>query len=950
MNAELWKRVDELLDAAQEVPAAERESFVRSECGDNQELCREVLSLLSAQNHAGTFMAHSAMRVAAKAMAGGAPYEAKLMTPGQEIDNYTIERLLGSGGMGQVYLATESKLNRKVALKILPPEFITDIERAARFEREAQVLSALNHPNLVTIYEVGRFADTHFIAMEFIEGRTLREMASGGLKLKDALSIAVQVAEALSAAHAAGIIHRDIKPDNIMVRGDGYVKVLDFGLAKLTEIGPSSSHSGPAPTMPGTVMGTLAYMSPEQATGEVLDQRTDIWSLGVVLYELLTGESPFKQEVRVATINAILNTNPDSVRSSNAALPPDLDHIISRALEKDPELRYQTASDFRADLRRVLREIDSDVSGSDRIIVARKRRSRRTLGLIAAMLGVIVVSSLITWQFLKSSSGKGPDWSRGTHTQLTDHGGIELFPSLSVDGKSFVYAARHEGNYDLFLQRVGGKNPTNLTRDSTRDDTQPAFSPDGDHIAFRSEREPAGIYVMEATGENLRRVADVGFHPAWSPDGKEIVFSLAGREMPDVRNTIPSALWIVNVASGIKRLLSNEDAMQPQWSPHNQRIAYWFNPINAGRRDIATIPVGGGPPVVVTKDGVSNWNPVWSPDGRYLYFASDRGGNMNFWRVAVNEQTGEVQSEPEAIVTPSRYSRHLSFSGDGTRMAYVQTDDRANIQAVEFDQATQKTIGVPVSITRGDHLIIRPELSADGKRFVIRLPRRTQDDLVVMNADGSNWRDLTNDKFFDRYPRWSPDGKRVAFASDRSGNYEIWTIDVDGNNLRQLTFASSTASSFPIWNPNGQEIICNRNHATIFLDVNKNWNEQSLRQLPSINGQTDVFVAWDWSPDGKKLVGSFRGVDTGLGIFSFETKSYEKLTDWDAQPAWLPDSRHVVFAREGKTYIADVVSKKIEPLILPVDFVRTVAVSPDGHLLYFTAYSSESDIWLLDLK
>lgn len=949
MNAELWKRVDVLLDAALEVPAAEREQFVRTECGDHKELCQEVLSLLDAQGRAGTFMAGSAMRVAAKALAQDAGNVAKLLTAGREIGTYKIERLLGSGGMGQVYLATEAKLNRKVALKILPPEFVTDTERAIRFEREAQVLSSLNHPNLVTIYEVGQLEDTHFIAMEFIEGRTLREMTDSGLELKEALSIAVQVAEALAAAHAAGIIHRDIKPDNIMVRDDGYAKVLDFGLAKLTELRSPTSDPGADHTQPGIVMGTLAYMSPEQATGEAIDQRTDIWSLGVVLYELLTGETPFRQEVRLATINAILNTDPDSVRSSNAALPAELDHIIRRALEKDRELRYQTASDFRADLRRVLREIDSDGSGSEKIIVARKRRSRRVLGVVAAMLAVIVASSLLTWQLLKTRS-KGPDWSRATHTQLTDHSGVEFFPSLSPDGKTFIYASKQEGNYDLFLQRVGGKNLTNLTKDSPRDDTQPSFSPDGEHIAFRSEREPVGLYVMEATGENTRRIVEVGFNPAWSPDGKEIVFSTAGRELPDVRNTVPSSLWIVNLASGAKRLLSNEDAMQPQWSPHNKRIAYWFNPINAGRRDIATIPVGGGPPVVVTKDGVSNWNPVWSPDGRYLYFASDRGGNMNFWRVAVNEETGAVQSEPEAIVTPSRYSRHLGFSRDGSRMIYVQTDDRANIQAVDFDQGTQKPIGAPVPITRGDHLLIRPELSPDGKRFVIQVPRRTQDDIVLMNADGSNWHDLTNDRFFDRYPRWSPDGKRVAFTSDRSGTYQIWTIDVDGTNLRQLTFESTTAFSFPLWNPNGQEIICNRTRDTIVVDLNKNWKEQTPRQLPAINGQTDVFVAWDWSPDGKKLIGGFRGVDFGIGTFTFETNSYDKITDFGAQPAWLPDSRRAVFTRDGKAFIADVVSKKVEQLNLPVDYVRNVGVSADGHLLYFTAFSSESDIWLLDLK
>lgn len=957
MNAELWKQVDALLEAALELPPENREQFVVEACDGNDELREEVLSLVRAQSQASDFMERSAMRVAAQALAQDSSLTTDISLVGQEIGTYKIEKLLGAGGMGEVYLAHETKLNRRVALKILPSQFVADAERTSRFEREAQALSALNHPNLITIFEVGDVNGLHFIAMEFVEGQTLRAMMNGTLRLRDVLSIVAQVAEALSAAHQSGIIHRDIKPDNIMVRADGYVKVLDFGLAKLAEAEVPAGAPGPAHTQAGATMGTLAYMSPEQATGETIDHRTDIWSLGVVLYELVTSEKPFQGANRQATVNAILSSEPNSAAASDPNVPSELDLVLDKVLEKDRELRYQTASDFRADVRRLLRGIDSSPSNSRQRVLAglaRRKKNRRWFWPAAASLAFLL-TAVVGWIYI--SRPRPPDWSRATHIQLTDQSGTEFFPSLAPDGRSFVYASRVNGNFDLFLQRVGGKNLTLLTKDSNADDTQPAFSPDGERIAFRSDREPAGIYVMEATGENLRPVTAEGFHPSWSPDGKEIVFSVASRDAPNVRNTDPSKLWIVNVETGARRLLTDRDAMQPAWSPRGARIAFWFMPPAVGRSDIATIPRGGGEPVVVTKDASTNWNPIWSPDGKYLYFASDRSGNMNFWRVAIDEETGKVLSEPEAVVTPSKFSGHLNFSRDGKRMIYVQTNSQSNIQAVEFDSTRERTIGEPFWITRGDRQIVRPELSPDGKQFVMRLPRRTQDDIALVSRDGANWRDLTNDKFFDRYPRWSPDGKKIAFVSDRGGGYEIWMIDADGTNMRQVTFGGMTGTSFPLWSPDGKQLLFRTNRVSYILDLTRDLQQQTPQPLPPQDKPDDYFVAWDWSPDGKKLGGTFSGLGpqsrissaTGIGYYSFETKRYEKLADFDAQPMWLPDSRRFVFAHKGKAYIADTNTKKVRELSSQLLDVRSIAVSRDGRLLYYTQFSSESDIWLLEL-
>jgi serine/threonine protein kinase/Tol biopolymer transport system component len=949
MDPALWKQVDALLEQALEQPSDEREAFVEQAAADNTVLRDEVLSLLKAQSQAAQFMERSALNVAAQNLAQNSNITTLTSLVGQELDTYRIEKLLGAGGMGEVYLARDLKLGRMVALKVLPLHFVVDAERLGRFQREARALSSLNHPNLVTIYEVGEAKGLHFIAMELVEGQTLTSLRDK-LSVKELLSIVVQVAEALGAAHQAGIIHRDIKPDNVMVRPDGYAKVLDFGLVKLKEVEPVAEAANH--TKLGVAMGTLAYMSPEQAAGEPVDHRTDIWSLGVLLYELATGRKPFTGETRQATINAILSTQPNSVVNTNPELPPELDRILNKALDKDRELRYQTASDFRADLRRLSREIDSSASGSGASGVASLEGSEQTRWLWTVVASFLVLmTAALGWLVWLKAKAATADWSRAAHLQLTNEHGTEFFPSLAPDGKSFVYASNQSGNYDLFVQRVGGKNATPLTPNTPSNEMQPAFSPNGERIAFRSTREPAGVYVMEAGGENVRLVMSGCHHPAWSPDGDEIVCSTAGHtEAPTTRNTNPSALWIANVETGDKRFLCENDAMQPSWSPNGKRIAFWFMPPSAGRSDIATISRNGGEIEVITKDASTNWNPVWSPDGKFLYFASDRSGNMSFWRVAIDEETGKALSEAEAVSTPSNFNRHLSFSANGQRMIYVQTAQQANIQGVKFDPRTEKTSGEPFWITRGDRHIVRPELSPDGSRFVMRISRRTQDDIVVVSRDGTQWRDLTNDKFFDRYPRWSPDGKRIAFTSDRGGRYEIWVLDADATNLRQLTFDTQGDTTFPLWSPDGSQMLFRSNFVNTVIDVNKAWAEQHPRLLPT-PPDNQRFVAWDWSPDGKRMIGNLSGPPSVVASFSFETNQYEKLTEFGGGAMWLPDSTRFVFFYQNRLYLGDVKTKRVREVFSSGENeIRSVDVSPDGELLYFSVYSSGSDIWLLDLE
>lgn len=952
MNASRFRQIDEIFDAVLDLPESERERFLSEKCNGDEELRGEVLELLKAEN-AVNFMENSAMKILAKDIADEPTIAANVWLPNQKIGTYTIEKVLGIGGMGEVYLAKDDKLKRRVALKILPAEYTTDDERIKRFQLEARAISALNHPNIVTIYDIGSFDKINYIATEFVEGSNLRDLINKDLKLKDILTIITQCCEALSAAHSAGIIHRDIKPENIMMRPDGYIKILDFGLAKLNEINLQTLTDF-AKTAKGVIVGTPAYMSPEQVSDDNVDHRTDLWSLGVILYEMLTGVNPYKKENRQTTFQAILSSEPPLASSLNSEISPELDQILVKALEKDADLSYQTASDFRADLKRVMREIDSSPSLRTRSINAAKTQNieKPRRNYLAYGLAILLVSLLGfgAW-FLYSrffNQISAPDWSKAENTQLTSLSGTEYFPSFAPDGKFFVYAGEAVGNLDIYLQRIGGNKAQNLTENSTADDTQPAFSPDGERIAFRSEREPKGIYIMGATGENARRICEFGYHPAWSPDGKEIVVSTQQRDIPNVRNYSLSKLFIINVETGANRMLIEMDAMQPSWSPDGKRIAFWFMPEGSSRREVATVSVNGGEAIVVSKDGTTNWNPVWSPDGNFLYYASDRNGNMNFWRVAINSETGEVKSEPEAASAPFKYNRHLAFSGDGKRIVYVQSEFKSNIQAINFDAKAEKTVGEPFWITTGDRQVSRPEISPDGKFFVSRLPRRTQDDIALINRETGEITDLTNDEAFDRYPRWSPDGKRIVFISDRSGSHEIWTINADATNLKQLTFNNSKGVSFPHWSPDGTQILYSLNAESFLFDWRKNANEQKPVALP-IPENGARFVVWDWSLDGKRLTGTFGSGMEGIGYFSFADNKYVKISDAKEIPSWLPDSRRVIFARRGKVFILDVETKKEKEIALPqADEISTVGVSRDSNLLYFTVVSKESDIWLLD--
>ncbi len=960
MDSERWKQIDELVDAALEIPEAARISFVSEKSGGDEDLKNQVLNLLDAQKQSDNFMQNSAMNLMAKAIAVDETTIYQNSLYNKTLGNYKIEKILGAGGMGEVYLAHDQKLNRKVALKILPKEFLADNERVKRFEIEAQAIAFLNHPNIVTIYDFGDVEGVNYIATEFVEGKTVREIIGEKPALKEILSLILQATDALSAAHNAGIIHRDIKPENIMVRPDGYVKILDFGLAKLAESEQIKNGTFDG-TMKGAIIGTPAYMSPEQASGDFIDHRTDLWSIGIVLYEMIAGKNPFKKESRQSTIQAVLSEEPPFVSSFNAEIPAELDHILVKALEKDADLSYQTASDFRADLKRIKREIDSSPSWSSQSGVRRIEFSKNKKSYIPYILGglFLLIISFGIWFFVikseNSSRKEAVEWVNAKHSQITDSSWIEGYPSLSPDGKNIIFASDTNDDRNIFLQRVGGKNLTNLTPNSKESDTMPVFSPDGKLIAFRSDRKPNGIYIMEETGENARPVSDFGFHPSWSPDAKKIVVSDKAAAIHTVHSVPNSLLWIIDVADGKKEKLETKgDAIMPSWSPNGDRIAFWF--VADGKLpEIATVPATGGEPIVIASDAASDWNPVWSPDGKYLYFASDRSGSMNLWRVAIDEKSGAQLGEPESVPTPSKYCRHITFSRDGKTLAYVRYESQSNIQSIAFDPKTLKTSGEVNWITRGDRELGNPQLSPNGEQFIARNPTRTQEDLVIFDKNGENWRNLMNDKFRERIPRWSPDSKQIAFSTDRSGKYQIWTINSDGTNLQQITFTDKTSATAPVFSPDGLRLVFTEigelKQSSFILDLTKKWSEQTPQTLPPFPEKTSFSVR-DWSPDGKKLLYIYfepDGDENGIGVFNFETSKYEKMTDNGSVPFWLKDNRHFIFTDRNAIFLCDSATKKITELYKTSAYeLQHAAISADNRMIFFRYLQVNADVWLIE--
>ena len=871
--------------------------------------------------------------------------------------------------MGMVYRASDKRLGRGVALRFLPKGLSGDADALARFRREGKIASKLNHPNICTIYDIGDDEGAPYLVMELLEGRSLRDrMAAKPLGPAEIVDIALQVTEALEYAHREGVVHRDIKPANLFLTKSGPVKVLDFGLSKLSQERRGDTVSI---TVPGARMGAVGYMSPELAMGGDADGRADLFSFGAVLYEMCTGRLPFQGATPMATLDAILHSTPQPADRVNPRLAPDLARVIEKALDKDPALRYQSAAELRVDLKRVRRKSESGGDAGSRLSTAstpdsgahgKPGRGTWFWPIAAGVSGALIGGGLWFGTEVLDSMGAagGPPVQSAVFSQITDHSGEEFFPSLAPDGKSFVFSGKMSGKWDIYLQRVTGAKPANLTRESGAGNSQPAFSPDGDSIAFRSDRDGGGIFLMGATGEAARKIANKGYNPFWSPDGKEIVYATQETNRPEAISGAPSELWRVNANGGESRLFLGGDSWQPSWSPHGHRIAFWTREKN--NKHLWTVAASGPDPsktlVRLTSGQSVNWGPVWAPDGRYIYFSSDRGGAMNLWRIRVDEKSGAPRGEAEAITTPSHYSGQITFGKDARRFAYVNHIVSVHLYQYEFDPVAGKVLGPPAIITRGARKERFPDLSPDGGAFVYRGETGKQEDIYLATVTGEPIRQLTDDPYPDRVPRWSPDGSLIAFYSLRGGSgYEVFTIRPDGTGLTQRTIAAGNASHlYPVWSPSGKRIAVSVDAGPpMIIDATKPAAGQTPETLPSLEDPKSWFAVSAWTPDEKKLYGYESlsiGGSRGLMSYSFDTHAYETLTRETAyHPAILPGGRALIYTSGHFIKLFDLATRKSRDLVSaePYALGLKVVLSKDARKIYLSLASTEADVWLVDM-
>jgi eukaryotic-like serine/threonine-protein kinase len=907
------------------------------------------------------------------------------MKIGQTVSHYKILEKLGEGGMGVVYKAHDTRLDRTVALKFLPPHLTKSEEDKQRFIREAKAAAALNHPHICTIHSVDEHGGNQFIVMEYVDGVTLRQRSEvrgqrsevGGQRsevrrqmsespitdtppLATTIEYAIQIAEALAEAHEKGIVHRDIKPENIMVDAKNRIKVMDFGLAKLK--GTMNI------TKAGSTVGTVAYMSPEQIQGQDVDHRSDIFSFGVVLYELLTRNTPFRGEHEAAMVYSIVNEHHTPPETYVPDLSAELIHLLNTALEKDPEDRYHTVSEIIRELRRVKKhstakrksyvntqsltqEQQKNKTSHDSLLPGSQPQSgyfSRKRYILAVTVLLLLIGIYAFYTMYASRFRSPPQY--GSYTQITRDPLPAFAPALSPDGRFIAYTKFDGEHIQIFTQRVEGGTPINLTGDSDSDNFSPAFSPDGERIAFQSSRDGGGIFLMGATGESVRRLTDFGYHPSWSPDGNEIVFCTEFVANPNSRVSV-SELWIVNVNTGELRKIYDGDAVHPQWSPNGRRIAFWAIPYGEGQRDLYTIPASGGEPEKLTDDVYVNWSPVWSPDGSYLYFSSDRAGAMSLWRVPISQRTGKLRGEMELVPTPAQWSGSLSISGDGSVISYAVYHPNRNIMKLGFDPVTMTVTGDPVPVTRGSKVIAAPEPSPDNQWITYWTPQEGED-IYLLRSDGTDVRRLTNDQYKNRMPRWSYDGNNIIFYSNRGGSYNVWMIHRDGSGLRQLTDFDDRPVFHTNFIPGDRQVVTNSETGAFIVDLDRPLSEREPVHLPPVN-EEDVFLMRSVSPDGNWIAGYKRTreiwANTGIVVYSLEDEEYRVLTDYGDPPVFLNDNKHLLFMHRDTLKVINIdTGLQSVVSVFPEEWgVMNLTITQGNTYLYFNYGMDNADIWVM---
>lgn len=698
-------------------------------------------------------------------------------------------------------------------------------------------------------------------------------------------------------------------------------------------------------------------MSPEQARGKPVDKRADIWSFGVVLFEMLTGRRLFAGETVSDTLAAVLRADPDWALLP-PGLPPPLADLLRRCLERDPHRRLHDVADARIVLEDLI-EGRAPVSSAaaPAALPAPSPRTRWTRRATVFLLGALAMTPLL-WAMRRAPAPAADTMQPTSFRQLTFLAGGESSPALSPDGESFAYVKEVDGQQDVFLQRVGGSKPVNLTADCAEDDGAPSFSPDGRRIAYRSECAGGGIFVMGATGESARKVTDSGYNPCWSPDGLELAFADEQLQSPFGRGTT-SRVWAVRVENGERRLVAGRDGMQPSWSPDGRRIAFWGVDDRTSARDLFTVAADGSESdesaaVRVLDDPPVDWSPAWSADGRSLLFSSTRGGTMNLWRIGVDPSTGRPLGAPRPVTVPSSWAGKPSSSADGRRIAFVDRNVRTSIRLASFDPAAGAISGTPRSAALGTiEVHDTVALSPDGGTVLFDdagLPQH----LYLLDSRGG-LRQLTEGPHRDRQGSFSPDGEWIVFQTDRWPT-KLGVIRPDGSGLRALTDETKTSAFYPTWSPDGRSIVSGGMSGAFRVEVAEGRAAGPAQPFAPLAEEGFRFWPWSFSADGRTVAGSLMtsaNSPVGSAIYSFPDRSYRKVAiDRATQLLFLPDGKRVLALSPRALAVVDLATGASRTVAAPPEGWRMVraALSRDGRHLAWHERTDESDLWLAEFE
>jgi Tol biopolymer transport system component len=866
------------------------------------------------------------------------------ISPGTRLGPYEVLSPLGAGGMGQVFRARDLRLGRDVALKVLPERLAGDEEMRRRFEREARAVAALSHPNILALHDVGRDADVSYAVTEMLEGQTLRtRLSAGALAPRKAVEIAAAIAEGLAAAHAKAIVHRDIKPENVFVTSDGQVKILDFGLAREQRAPPADGATGslsPTDTEPGTVLGTVGYMSPEQVRGAPADHRTDIFALGCVLYEMLAGRRAFARDTAAETMTAILKDEPPDFTDSGRGMGPDLARLVARALEKNPEERFQSARDLAFALRTF-----ATASGPAPVV----SRPRRAVALPAAVVVALSVGVATGWMAAHRSKAV----SQPTVIAVTSGPAHDFAPVLSPDGKFVAYLSDASGRSDVWVKFIGGGPPVDLTADKGLTIQADAIaggldiSPDGSSISFEAGRTgPAFTWatwlIPAPLGGAPRKLIDAAAGLRFSPDGTRVVFTRPG---PVTGDSIVGA----RADGQDERVLvpgeSGAHKHHPAWSADGKYVYYVraLNPGNVAPAEIWRVPGGGGPAErVVATAGVA-LNPLPGPDGRTFLFAADRPGEgMNLWARPMGG------GQDRRITTGIGEYAEPRLSRDGRRLVCAARRVIASLSVVPTDATG---LSEPSDSLTGRGLgDSEPSLSARGDLLAFSSTRNGVSSVWIANGDGNAPRQLTSGPDRDESPALSPDGSTVAFVSNRGGQRGIWLVPTDGGVPRHL--ADAGVLDRMSWSPDGRRLVfADAKASGIELHVISR-EGGAAATIPGVHGRSP-----SWSPIGEVIATVVDAAD-GPTIRFVDLRGQEvpvghtiDVKQGTYSIAWSPDGKQLAFGIfPAGLEIAEVATGRVRLVATFPNFSRPngVAWSADQSKLIFGRIEYASQVLLLD--